>query len=227
MANVVCLCVDGSAGKGRIKEAVVSALGWCAIGLVPGQMKYSKSAAVPVRRYRSKVEDLIERNGSDPSALGLLLVGKSLGGAKLYRFMHDYAEYLKRFAALAGVLVDAHAPNPVGPGNEGDTGEWYKYVHLSGGDHHLTWWEDKWGPHGDQREPDARLRLYATYQRNSYPRGYRLNTAFENKNLTGKSVRIPPENELQTASHWNISNCHSTVYLLMDAVKYLQAAEPL
>ena len=226
MSKVVCLCVDGSAGKGRIREAVVSAFGWRGIGLLPGQMKYSKSSAVPVYKYREKVKKLIYDNGFDPRVLCLLLVGKSLGGAKIYKFMYEYAEYLKQFATVAGVLVDAHAPPPVGPGNKGKTDKWYPYIHLSGGDHNLTWWTDQWGPHADQRKADARLRLYATYQRNKYPRGYRLEYAHKNVDLTGRSVRVPPENKSQTASHWNISYCHSTVDLLMEAIEFLQKVQP-
>jgi hypothetical protein len=216
--------VDGSASKGLIKDTTVAALGWCGIGLVPGQMRYSKSFNVEVYRFKSKVDALIANAPVSASKLGLLLVGKSLGGAKLYNFAYKYAAYLKQFKGVAVALVDAHDPAPQhGPGNSGSTGKWYKHVYLEGGGHFLKWWQSEWGAHTDQQKIKARWRFHAIYQRNKFPKGYRMHKGFVNDNRTNKNVVVRPSGQSKPANHWNISHCDETTNLLVSAIQYLQA----
>ncbi len=220
MARVVCLCVDGSAAKGDVRKAVVDALGWNGIGLVTGQLKYSKSAAIKISKYREKVRDLIKNNGGDPSSMGLLIVGKSLGGAKMYRFIYKEIGILKQFAGVAVVLVDAH--EPIVPGNKGKKGKWYNYVYFTRARHRLKWWQGKWGPHGDQASKKAKLRFHVIYQRNSVTRGYGMNTPYKSVCLTGRNVKSLSDNKIEKANHWNISWCDKTVDLMTEAIGYLK-----
>jgi hypothetical protein len=211
--------VDGYANKGNVRKAVVDAFGYNGIALERGQLKYSASKYVAVHEYRQKLVKLIERNGGDASMLALLIVGKSFGGAKMYRFSYKYADLLGKFAGVATVLVDPH--EPIIPGDEGDTGKWYDYVYFKGGGHRLKWWHNKWGPHGNQTAAGAKRRFYVTYQRNEWPRGYGMATPYQQKNLTGKKVQPHGQSKKELATHWNIARCASTVALLQDAIGYL------
>jgi len=220
MARVVCLCVDGYANRGRIRKAVVDAFGYAGIALDRGQLKYSASKIVKIGEYKKKVEKLVETGGGDPSELAILVVGKSLGGAKMYRFSYEHADLLRQFAGWATVLVDPH--EPIIPGDEGDTGHWYDFVRFKGGGHKLKWWESEWGPHADQRTAGAKLRFYVTYQRNEWPRGYNLATPYKRLNLTGRLIQPHGQSASELATHWNISRCATTVAMLRDAIKFLR-----
>lgn len=88
--------------------------------------------------------------------------------------------------------------------------------------HHLKWWNDKWGPEGDQSDANARLRFFVTCQRNHWPRGYAMRQAFRNTSLTGKNVLSYVSNQAEEADHWNIAYCNKTVRMLADAIGYLK-----
>jgi hypothetical protein len=220
MARIACLCVDGAAGKGNVKKAVIEAFGWKGIALKTGQLKYSKSMAVGMTEYRKKLRRLIAQNGGDPSQISLLIVGKSLGGAKMYRFLYKYYNELRSFVRVSVVLVDPH--EPIVPGDNGDTAEWYDFVYFKNGKYRLKWWEDRWGDCKAQIEPQAKLRFHIAYQRNKWPRGYAMNTPYRSYNLTGKKVRIHNSSEKQIPDHFSISQCEKTVDLLMTAIGHLQ-----
>ncbi len=221
MANLIYLCVDGSSASAEIKSSLVDACAKCGVPLSPSNSKYSKSAAVGMSDYRKKVEDLVSANGGDPADLRLCIIGKSLGGAKMYRFFYQYADYLKTFGKVATALVDPH--EPIIPGDSGKEGKWYDYVYFSGGSATLAWWTDKWGPSGDQSTPTATLRVYTIYQRNEWPKGYNLNSAYKNTSLTNKKVKSPPDNGSDIANHWTIAWCDKTVALLSDAINFLNS----
>ena len=185
-----------------------------------GTSKYSKSANVGMSDYRRKIRDLAKNNGDNPGALNLLIVGKRLGGAKMYRFLYKQSEYLKQFAKVAVTLVDAH--EPVALGNEGKKGKWYDYVYFTGGKYHLKWWNDKWGPDENQSKGNAKLRFYNIYQRNKWPRGYGMRKALKNVSLYKKKVYSLKEKKNEKADHWNIAWCDKTVNILADAIAYLK-----
>ena len=220
MARVVCLCVDGYANKMNIRKAVEDAYENSDITLDSGQMSYSKSKYMQVCQYHPKVLNLIIKNGGNPSQLSLLLVGKSLGAVKLYRFAYQNASLLKSFARAAVVLVDAH--EPVIPGDEGGTGKWYDFVYFYGGRYRLRWWSRKWGPHGNQSEAHAKMRFFVVYQRNEWPRGYNMASPFKRVSLTGKKVKPHGQSTKEIASHWNIARCDKTVSVIEEAIAYLQ-----
>jgi hypothetical protein len=219
MANLIYLCVDGSASAGDILNAMKDACVKCDVPLSSSNYKYSKSTNVGMSDYKKKVEDLVSANGGAPASLRLLIVGKSLGGAKMYRFLYQYSDYLKTFEKVATALVDPH--EPIVPGDEGDQGKWYEFVYFSGGSATLKWWPDKWGPSADQSNSDAKLRIYNIYQRNAWPCGYAMGSAFKKVSLTDKMVKSPPTNGSKDADHWTISWCDKTVSLLSDAIGYL------
>ena len=222
MAKVVCLCVDGYAEKERIRSAVIDAFGYHGIVLEPGQMIYSESKHVKISEYRTKVLKLLGNNGDNPSKPAILLVGKSLGGAKIYRFMYNYYKaLLNQFSGVATVLVDAH--EPIVPGDKGKTGEWYDFVYFEGGKYRLRWWDSEWGPHNQQSAPDAKMRFYVTYQRNEWPCGYSMNAPYMVNNLTHKNVQKAGQTQSSLATHWNIAGCTHTVDLLHDAIGFLNA----
>ena len=99
MTQLISLCVDGSGAKGEIRKALKDAYAKCEVPMKTGTSKYSKSANVGMSDYRRKIRDLAKNNGDNPGALNLLIVGKSLGGAKMYRFLYKQSEYLKQFAS--------------------------------------------------------------------------------------------------------------------------------
>lgn len=222
MARVVCLCVDGYAEKQRIRKAVVDAFGYQGIVLDRGQMSYSSSKYLKMSEYRKKVLKLLENNGDDPSKPAVLLVGKSFGAAKMYRFMYRYCEdLLDRFSGVATVLVDPH--EPIVPGDKGKTGKWYDFVYFAGGKYRLKWWNSKWGPQEKQFDVNAKMRFYVTFQRNEWPRGYSMNHPYMLNNLTRKKVRTAGQTKTALATHWNIAGCSETVDLLHDAISFLDA----
>lgn len=221
MTQIACLCVDGAAGKGNVKKSVVDAFGWRGIALETKQLKYSKSMMIRLAEYRKKLHRLVEQNGGDPSNISLLIVGKSLGAAKMYRFLYKYYDELKPFARISVVLVDPH--EPFVPGDTGDTAEWYDFVYFKNGKHRLKWWDDRWGDCKAQTDPHAKLRFHVAYQRNRWPRGYAMNTPYKSYNLTGKRVRLDDSGEKKTPDHFSISSCEKTVDLLMTAIEHLQA----
>ena len=222
MSRVVCLCIDGYAEKQRIRKAVVDAFGYHGILLEPGQMMYSASKSVKISEYRKKVLKLLENNSDGTSKPAVLLVGKSLGAAKLYRVMHNYYEEFKdSVSGIAAVLVDAH--EPIVPGDKGLTGKWYDFVYFDGGKYKLKWWDNKWGDQTQQSAADAKMRFYVTYQRNEWPCGYSMNTPYTLSNLTRRKVQRAGQTNSDLATHWNIAGCTKTVDLLYDAIGFLEA----
>jgi hypothetical protein len=219
MADLVYLCVDGSAAAGDILNSLKDACAQCQVPLKSSNYRYSKSMNVGMSDYRKKVEALVSANGGNPSSLRLLIIGKSLGGAKMYRFFYQYNAYLKTFGKVAAAFVDAH--EPIVPGDDGDKGKWYDYVYFSGGSHNLNWWTDAWGASANQTDDTAKLRVYCIHQRNQWPLGYSMSSAYRNTNLTGKKVKSPPDNGSAKADHWKISWCDKTVGLLSDAIVFL------
>jgi hypothetical protein len=219
--RLIFLCVDGSSSSGDIRNALKNACTRRGISISAANFKYSGSAGVRMSRYLKKVRDLVSKNGMDPTQLCLLVVGKSLGGAKMYRFFFQYADYLKFFHKIALILVDAHEPGA--PGNEGDVDKWYDYVHFSSG-HQLKWWTYKWGPAESQLDASAKIRVYVIYQRNDWPRGYGMREAYRCDNLTEKTVLSRTDSKHEPADHWNLAWCDKTVDLMADAVSFLNSS---
>lgn len=225
MATLIFLCVDGSSSHGDIKRALLEA---CTRRNVPygsSTLAYSKSAAVPIRKYFEKIKTLVAANGGHPDALALFIIGKSLGGAKMYRFLHDKADYLKQFAKVAAALVDPH--EPLVPGNTGELDRWYDYVHFSDSKSNLTWWNEQWGAAADQSLKTSRMRFFSINQRNGWPKGYSMKNAYDYVCLTGKKVIRGSNGNQEEADHWNIAWCDKTVEQMVAAIDFLQEKTPV
>jgi|GEM_PF-5904826 len=225
MAKLIFLCVDGSSSHGDIKTALLEA---CTRRNVPcdsGTLAYSKSAAVPITKYMERIKKLVVSNGGHQDALALFIVGKSLGGAKMYRLLHDKAEYLKQFAKVAVELVDPH--EPLAPGNSGEPDRWYDYVHFSDDKSNLTWWNEQWGAAADQSLKSSRMRFFSIHQRNGWPKGYSMKDAYNYVCLTDKKVIRGSTGRQEEADHWNIAWCDKTVEQMVAAIDFLQEAQPV
>lgn len=153
---------------------------------------------------KSKIDAEVAAYGKPRSQLNLLIIGKSLGGAKTYKMSHTYHESFNDFNKVAMVLVDPHEPGA--PGDQGRADYWYDYVHFRrhsswAGNYDLTFT-------GNHANYFGKLGIYSTYQRSYWPRGYMFTT--NAKRLTR-----------QYCDHTAIANSSTTISVIKDAIEYL------
>jgi hypothetical protein len=203
-AKIVALVWDGAANQKRIDKAFYTAMdnvsSWSA------WRKYWLSGGYDIADAKKRVNDMVNAYGISKSKLICLLIGKSLGGAKIYRMIAKNESFFDDFARVAVVLVDPHEPGA--PGDEGRCNYWYDYVkfrcHSSdwNGNYDLAW-QSVW----DNMIINRRLEFYSIYQRGSWPRGYKFTDA-------GYCWR-------SSYDHYDIADCSSTVRLIEYAVKFI------
>jgi hypothetical protein len=227
--RIVILVVDGLSASGDIHEAVVAALNNA--GILFPCINYRLASCLSLFEskeslwvYSVDIDSVVQDMGLDPSDeedranLRLLLVGKSLGGANMYKFLELFSGELNDFKKVALVLVDAHEPGE--PGDEGHTGDCddYDFVCFSDCEYCLTWfntYNDDFNYASQQESDDSKLRVFNIYQRNDNIKGYSFPNAYSNNNLS--NIDLNGE-----ASHWNIANCEETRILIQDAIEYLK-----
>ncbi|MBN1698497.1 MAG: hypothetical protein JW881_13360 [Spirochaetales bacterium] len=169
----------------------------------------------------------------------LLLIGKSVGAAaiyrSLYRIYYGKSKYFggTQFYKVGVVLVDAH--EPFAPGDEGNSGQWYDYVHFNkelkadGDYYNLTLWQ-KWAdniiyPNGDDRQKFTQLRIWNTYQR-----GSGLFDGFEGYSFTGQyyfnnKLNNCVKNVRQYGvEHTEIEGTNKTVEIMVEPLFYFLCA---
>ncbi|MBN1698728.1 MAG: hypothetical protein JW881_14530 [Spirochaetales bacterium] len=125
----------------------------------------------------------INNYGINQGSQCVLLVGKSIGAAMLYRSLYrcyySKSRYigLQNFFKVGVVLFDAHEPGA--PGDSGDYAKWYDYVYFDammgspGYYYNLRFWPNWTNYINPARRQYAQLGIYNTYQRHdSLWRGY-------------------------------------------------------
>ena len=204
--KLVALIWDGSSATGSIKDAFLTAIdgvsGWSHIKW------YYIGGTSSLSTAKSKIESGVSSYGLPKSSLSVLVIGKSLGGAKTYKFANDQAGLLDDFYRSAVVTVDAHEPGA--PGDEGRCNYWYDYVRFrcdSSGwnDHYDLAWRSVW----NDRANAGRLEFFNVYQRNEWPRGYRFSDAL------GMNTRAT------SGDHWSIANSTYSRSAIQAAISFL------
>lgn len=141
------------------------------------------SGTYDVGKTKNEIDKLVTASGKSRSNLLLLLVGKSLGGAKTYKMMYNYASSFDDFYRTAVVLIDSH--EPIAPGKYGRANRWYDYVMFRRNS--SSWrknydlkWQSRWDSFG------SKLAIYNTYQRKHWPQGYSFSAATVNTRVNNK-----------------------------------------
>jgi hypothetical protein len=132
----------------------------------------------------------------------VLLVGKSVGAAMLYRSLYrcysSKSPYigLQNFFKVAVVLVDAHEPGA--PGDSGYANKWYDYVYfdksMGSGSYYyynLKFWS-AWAPYiNPYRKGYSQLAIYNTYERHPSEsfRGYSFNGLYNSKYYSMTNIK--------------------------------------
>jgi len=134
----------------------------------------------------------INNRGVNWASQCVLLIGKSVGAAMLYRSLYrayySKSPYigLQNFFKVAVVLIDTHEPGK--PGDSDDGGKWWDYVYFdssmgrSGYRYNLKFW-NKWAQYINvNRKAQSQLGIYNTYQRyDSKWRGYSFSGIYNGK----------------------------------------------
>lgn len=199
---------DGYGKDGTIKDAYNSALTKVLENHlnIPVDMKYINDRGQTIGQTKAVIDRMREASGYSHHELGLVIIGKSMGGAKTYKMVHDYHGHLDDYKRVSMVLIDAHEGGA--PGNQGISGKWYDYVHLA--NNTSSWSRDydlsflmRHGNYG------SKLRIYNTYQRDDGLKGYTFTRAYRNiKQNFGYS------------GHSRITTTDSTKKLIGEALLY-------
>lgn len=154
---------------------------------------------------KKEIDKIVRDYNKNPSELLLLLVGKSMGGAKTYKMLYNHSSAFDDFYRTAVVLIDSH--EPVAPGKYGRADYWYDYVIFRRNS--SSWrknydlkWQTRWNSFG------SKLAIYNTYQRKEWPQGYSFSSAREN-------TRIYNED------HFSIVECPASIQKMEKAFKFL------
>ena len=172
--EVVYLIWDGFLNEKKILQAFNNATqafdGWSGRG-------YWIKGSSSLEFAMDKIDEAVDSYSKPISELRLLIIGKSIGGAKSYKLIHKNAQSYSHFLKTAMVLVDVH--EPIAPGNEGICGYWYDYVYFHCDNY-------SWNQHFDLQWPSSfnnfgdKLAIFNLYQRHNGVKGYSLNYADEN-----------------------------------------------
>jgi len=198
---IIVAVMDGAAYEEKIFSTCEDAMGAEDLD-VDSSTSYAELPSFGVNKMANamaKINDLTSTMvythkgfGANRSDVRLLLVGKSLGGAKFYRILYARAKELDEFYKVGVVLVDSHC---VGPADEGDCCKWNgprwpfraDYVYFThrkadgdcddcgddcGDDCFNLGWLDRWNDYfnsqSEQGESDSRLRIFNIYSRRLY-----------------------------------------------------------
>jgi hypothetical protein len=144
--------------------------------------------------------EMYESYDIDRSDIRLLLIGKSLGGAKFYRMIYENALDLSEFLKVGVVFVDTHSVPPADEGKPGWNGPaGNKYIHFTGtgglnSTYNLTWFGDVddsgfdslFNSKDEQGDLESKIRIFNIYSRRVYSTkvgsilGYNFSDAYEN-----------------------------------------------
>lgn len=202
--KLIVILWDGSGKDGKIKTAFSD--GWQdAECHTPYHKKYIDDRFKSPGQTKSDIETMVSQSGYSKSELGLLVIGKSMGGAKTYKMIHDYQTTFDDFKKVHVVLIDAHeGPQP---GNQGYSGKWYDYVHFDNNTKYITrdydlTYTSRYYNYG------SKLRVYNTYQRDDLLEGYTFRKAYRNK-----------KQSISRDGHSKITNTATTVDLIEEAIE--------
>lgn len=254
-SDIVVLCVDGYGNSGKIFNGVESAASLVNLSLdsnnyiktvsqwssslsaidiaagivVPFQFLNFIPDESPVELYTPLLDQLKQNNGGSFSNLKLLIVGKSYGGAKMYKYLESCNNILKKFKKVALVLVDSH--EPIIPGDDGDPDRSYDYVNFDNnddldGDYYNLQWRDEWEqvfqlPANSAPDQKTKLKVFNIFQRIDGTKGYSFYNAHSvNKKLFNMNYSN------QEPEHMGIDNCKETIHLICKAIDYLNYFTP-
>lgn len=206
--RTIVLCVDGFSNSYKIFEALDSAI--AKSGKSPAELDGVTIKRQEYSIWHADCSDYVDtiRRIANSSSLplaeqNLVLIGKSLGGARTFKMINSYASYFKKFKRVAVVLVDAH--EPFIPGAYGRANRWYDYVIFAGSggiynyDLKMTATLSSYG---------SKLRIFNIYQREDLIRGYAFTAAYKNINLTSN------------ISHFNIPGKAETINCIYEALNW-------
>lgn len=202
--KLIVILWDGSGKDGKIKTAFSDAWSDADCNLTYSK-KYIDDRQKKPSETKNDINNLAAATGYSKSELGLLVIGKSMGGAKTYKMIHEYQTTFDDFKKVHVVLIDAHeGPQP---GNQGYSGKWYDYVHFDNNtkyktrDYDLTY-TSRYTNYG------SKLRVYNTYQRDDALEGYTFRKAYRNK-----------KQSIRRDGHSKITNTSTTVDLIEEAIE--------
>ena len=117
-----------------------------------------------------EIKELVKKNGDDQSKLSFMIVGKSMGGAKICNLMRRKWAYLKKFKKIAMVTVDAH-------GRILFDGSSKPY-----GRRRAIKWQSKW------TKDKEKFRTYNVFQQRVFPHGADFPKAQLNTKITDNNI---------------------------------------
>lgn len=184
---IIVAVMDGAAYEQKIFDTCEDAMGHEDLE-VDSSTSYARlrsnfqgdEIAKAMDKINALASDMEEEFGANRSDVRLLLVGKSLGGAKFYRMLFEYAEELAELKKVAVVFVDSHSDPPADEGRPGWNGpplNDYVYFTGSGGSNstfNLAWLSEldsNFNSASEQGDSDSKLRIYNIYSRRIYEDG--------------------------------------------------------
>lgn len=154
----------------------------------------SSVGVLAVNSALKSIKKMVENIGEDTSKINLFVIGKSMGGAKVYNLLKIKWSYLKNFNKIALMTIDAHGQILF----DGLLKPFGKNQNLK--------WNKKW------IKDTEKFRVYNIYQHKEWPHGASFNNAYLNLDITDE----------KNIDHFNIIKNNKVMKIIAKAFNFIK-----